>query len=392
MDGRVPVVPEALVREVVAALKIHAGTRRDDASTEGDLDRYARRVLPVLMACVYESRALTDFELGLVRSLDRSIVPVDAPMDLVRLHQPAPLAIQQFAMSQRHEARGWPRRVGAVFLAVTSQIRASIFADRLASLQAATRPTPTGSLLALLSSTDPPPSADELSAIGFLTAPAYVVAVARSGEGASDSGPARKLVEAMSRGTAGPYRVLTGDTAGGAVCLIPTSDRSLRPHAALARKIVAEHQMSGRVAVALSGPSPGAQGIAEAFRQASETVQLQSGAHERPDVMTFREAGPYLLLRANADLCVMEARPLERLAADEKDGEELIRTVDALISTGGNTVATARVLGIHRHTVYARAQKIERATGYSFDDPTDRFCLDMGVRARDLMRGVIRVR
>ncbi|ARF58008.1 PucR family transcriptional regulator [Streptomyces gilvosporeus] len=64
------------------------------------------------------------------------------------------------------------------------------------------------------------------------------------------------------------------------------------------------------------------------------------------------------------------------------NGEELIATLAAWLETGGAWDATSRRLGVHRHTVRNRLDKVMALTGRRLDDPDDRFDLWLAARIR----------
>lgn len=65
-------------------------------------------------------------------------------------------------------------------------------------------------------------------------------------------------------------------------------------------------------------------------------------------------------------------RFVDRVLGDllaSKDGRELLQTLRTFIAAGGVRDAVAAELGIHRHTVRARLQRIERLLGRDLGNP-----------------------
>ncbi|RAE64882.1 PucR family transcriptional regulator, partial [Burkholderia multivorans] len=65
-------------------------------------------------------------------------------------------------------------------------------------------------------------------------------------------------------------------------------------------------------------------------------------------------------------------RFVDRVLGDlisSKDGRELLLTLRSFIAAGGVRDAVATELGVHRHTVRARLQRIERLLGRDLADP-----------------------
>jgi purine catabolism regulator len=88
--------------------------------------------------------------------------------------------------------------------------------------------------------------------------------------------------------------------------------------------------------------------------------------------------------------------PGERLAAyadavlghlDASDrADELTRAVTVFLEHNGHWEAAAAALGVHRHTLRARIEAVEKLTGRRMASAQDRQELWLGLRARDLAR------
>ena len=66
--------------------------------------------------------------------------------------------------------------------------------------------------------------------------------------------------------------------------------------------------------------------------------------------------------------------------------DELIGAVTAFLEHNGHWEATAGALGVHRHTVRARIEAVEKLTGRRMESAQDRQELWLALRARDLAR------
>jgi len=120
------------------------------------------------------------------------------------------------------------------------------------------------------------------------------------------------------------------------------------------------------------------------LRQAQRGVQLakQHGGGVL-DVMTLASARLLLegvsteMLRSYADATL---RPVE--SAD--GGELLLRTLRAWLAACGVADAAAAAVGVHRHTLRHRLQRVEQLTGRRLDNSDDRGELWLAFEARDL--------
>ncbi|NEB78218.1 PucR family transcriptional regulator, partial [Streptomyces sp. SID14478] len=64
----------------------------------------------------------------------------------------------------------------------------------------------------------------------------------------------------------------------------------------------------------------------------------------------------------------------------------LALTLGTWLDSGSSWDETARLLGLHRHTVRNRLDKVARLTGRRLDDGDDRFDLWLALRARRAAR------
>jgi DNA-binding PucR family transcriptional regulator len=70
---------------------------------------------------------------------------------------------------------------------------------------------------------------------------------------------------------------------------------------------------------------------------------------------------------------------LDPLAHARGGPEPLLETLEAVFAAQGNQTAAARKLGISPRAVTYRLERIRRLTGFSPDDPTQRFTLETAV-------------
>jgi purine catabolism regulator len=68
------------------------------------------------------------------------------------------------------------------------------------------------------------------------------------------------------------------------------------------------------------------------------------------------------------------------LQLDERKSSELLKMLEIYLTSKDNVSEIARRLGLHRHTILYRLQRIEELTGCQLSDPHDRFALDLSMR------------
>jgi len=140
---------------------------------------------------------------------------------------------------------------------------------------------------------------------------------------------------------------------------------------------------SGRPAGIGIGVRPGAYAVSLRHARSALPESRVSGRHT--------QAGSLASSRM-----LLSGLPPQRLAAyadavlghlDASDrADELIGAVTAFLEHNGHWEATAGALGVHRHTVRARIEAVEKLTGRRMESAQDRHELWLALRARDLAR------
>ncbi len=127
-------------------------------------------------------------------------------------------------------------------------------------------------------------------------------------------------------------------------------------------------------------------GLARTYDEALYAVEARPG-DGTPAVATFRDLGSIQLLlsldeRGVELYCESMLGPLR--AHDARHGSALIESLAAYIEANGRWADAAAALGVHRHTLRYRIDKIEQLTGRSPADARDRLELWLALRAHDL--------
>lgn len=391
-----PTSADELADDLVAAYRreLWSVVPLEDPEVLDELRSVARRVAAALSPAISEHRLLTDTELAVVRRLDA--LPFArrlARHDLLRLHHVAPKAL--FRRLTTPPPRDIPdardriehyRRASAAVLGITSQIRTSLFESTLppATTEAADRTTGpmTAVLEELVSGWSDAPEATRKRALaaGFVLGPAHAVGAVDADSPELLRDIARKTAHALDEG---PYRPLTDLYDGRAVIVLPVKARDQGP---ALPSILEEVIHTDGVRAGVGRLQPELPGIRTSYEQSLRVLALLREAPALGPTMAFDDALPYLALRADPGLSLEVQSVVEPLVVyDQAEGTDLLGTLGAVLDNPGNLTDVSRTLHIHRHTLYNRAERIEKLTGRRLGHPDDRLLLELAVRASRLL-------
>lgn len=137
------------------------------------------------------------------------------------------------------------------------------------------------------------------------------------------------------------------------------------------------------------GPVPLDQ-IRHAYDRASVAAWVARVTTNGSGVLSWSDIGPWRLLARLAGRSVgdgdlkADLHPgLLRLLAEDRG--ELIATLEAYLTTGGDVRSTANMLHVHRSTLYYRIDRIAEITGANLRDGEARFELTLGLRVAALL-------
>lgn len=98
------------------------------------------------------------------------------------------------------------------------------------------------------------------------------------------------------------------------------------------------------------------------------------------DVASYRDLGSLELLLSLPD-AALEAF-VDRVLGPSADSPRLLESLAALLDTGCRWSEAAERLGVHRHTLRYRMERLREQTGRHPDDPEQRMELWLAVKAR----------
>ncbi|WP_399896435.1 PucR family transcriptional regulator [Streptomyces sp. BBFR51] len=121
-------------------------------------------------------------------------------------------------------------------------------------------------------------------------------------------------------------------------------------------------------------------GLATTLGEAADAARL---AAARPEVGHFLRAdrlGMAQLLLEWARTETFEPTARKLLAPLRELPGDLVNTLSAYLDSGGSLAETAAVLGVHRNTVTARTERVERILDVTLKDRDDRLALHLACR------------
>lgn len=132
--------------------------------------------------------------------------------------------------------------------------------------------------------------------------------------------------------------------------------------------------------------------VAGAVDQARYVLRLARRFGASGGVLLARDVGVQRLLAESMEDAVLSAFVAEQLGAliafDVQHAGDLVRTLDALIASGGRKSSTALALGIRRQSLYARLERIETLLGCRLDDPAHVQSLGLALTAWRMRTGL----
>jgi sugar diacid utilization regulator len=137
-----------------------------------------------------------------------------------------------------------------------------------------------------------------------------------------------------------------------------------------------------RFTLGLGTRQPGASGIAQSYREASEAAHVALGADTFGKPVAFEDVLLDSIVRSSPQANRLLAASLEPLREyDARRGASLIETLRAYFQTGFNLTRSAELLHVHPNTVVYRLRRVAELTGRDQQNPNDLLLLSLGVRA-----------
>ncbi|MGR6915706.1 PucR family transcriptional regulator [[Actinomadura] parvosata] len=139
-----------------------------------------------------------------------------------------------------------------------------------------------------------------------------------------------------------------------------------------------------RVGIGRAHRGPG--GVVTSYREAAQALELADGLRLTIDVVKAADLLVFpVLLRDRSAIEDLVNSVLSPLLEARGGHEPLLETLEAIFAAHGNQTAAARRLKVSPRAVTYRLERIRRLTGFSPDDPTQRFTLETAVLGARLL-------
>jgi len=247
------------------------------------------------------------------------------------------------------------------------------------------RPTPLGELLD--GNVEGFKATAREGAPSFPANPVFVVVVLKlaPGKQAPDMG-LPQLASRVAESLDAAHQPAIAIRRGEAAIVVPVSrDNSNRTLAQKVEDVLETSDPARSLVAGVGRLAPGLQGAHASYVQGGRAVGFAGTTDDIPHVLTDEDALPLALLVRDPQLGleVLQASigPLRRAG---RRFEVLLATLSAYVDTCGNMAETAKLLGIHRHTLSNRITRIESITGRKLDRAQDQLLLSLGLQAMKL--------
>ncbi|TES57903.1 PucR family transcriptional regulator [Halalkalibacterium halodurans] len=122
--------------------------------------------------------------------------------------------------------------------------------------------------------------------------------------------------------------------------------------------------------------------VSESFHQAEKVIELKGEfAYELDKVYYFHELGFYRIIVDSVP--ILESETVQTLAAyDQKQGTELLQTLEAFLDVDERNQAAAALLHVHPNTLNYRMKRIYELTGLDVKNMKDKVSLYLELKLR----------
>lgn len=227
--------------------------------------------------------------------------------------------------------------------------------------------------------------AERAQRFGLRLAGVHAVAVAVGAEAYDDVHRTVRRIERDLLGRFGPRDVLLSTKEGRLVCIAASSDRDVLEHfARLAENPGAGYPAAQRVAVGRE--HSGAGGVVRSYEEAlgaldlAEQLGLEDVRLSAADLLVFP-----VLLRDRGAMADLVRTVLGPLTKARGGAGPLLETLSVCASAGYVNAEAARRLGVSVRTLSYRLERIRTLTGYSPNQPLQRFTLEAAVMGARLL-------
>jgi sugar diacid utilization regulator len=225
--------------------------------------------------------------------------------------------------------------------------------------------------------------AERAERYGLRLAGSHRVVVVSATDPFVDGGPITRRIESALRQPPATGDVLVTTKDGLLVCVAPGTPR---PVAEFVHRVVEALAPDASARVGVGRPHPGPGGAVRSLEQArnaldiGQRLQLPGPVYLASDLLVYQ-----VLARDRAALADLVEDVLEPLRTARTGPAALLDTVSAYFAAGGVATIAARDLHVGVRTVTYRLNRLKTLTGYSVDDPQQRFTLQVAVLGARLL-------
>ncbi len=172
------------------------------------------------------------------------------------------------------------------------------------------------------------------------------------------------------------------------LCMIPvaTAARTRELMEQLRERLVADYP---KLLIAVGTQAPNLSEWRRSVEEAEQALLLGRQLFGTGRVLAFSDLGVYRLLvrlRETPELWAFYRETLSKLADyDQRQGADLIKTLDAYFNHLGNLRATSEALHVHRNTLLYRLERIKEISGMDLDNAEEHFALWLALRAHRVL-------
>ncbi|GGK88787.1 hypothetical protein Ppa06_54660 [Planomonospora parontospora subsp. parontospora] len=200
--------------------------------------------------------------------------------------------------------------------------------------------------------------------------------------GLRDSDPVARRIEEALVARFGSHNVLVAVRDGLLVCVAPGSLSAATGE--FTHHVRQAFEPGWCVGVGRAHRGPG--GVVASYREAGNAIELGDRLGLRAPVLKAADLLVFpVLLRDREAIDDLVTTVLSPLLEARGGPEPLLDTLEAVFAVQGNQAAAARRLGVSTRAVTYRLERIRRLTGFSPDDPTQRFTLETAVLGARLL-------
>jgi DNA-binding PucR family transcriptional regulator len=227
--------------------------------------------------------------------------------------------------------------------------------------------------------------AERAQRFGLRLAGVHTVAVAEGAEQYDDVHRTVRRIERELLGRFGPRDVLLSTKEGRLVCIAASSDRDVLEHfVRLAENPGSDYPAARRIAVGRE--HSGAGGVVRSYEEALGSLELADGLALDGVRLNASELLVFpVLLRDRGAMADLVRTVLGPLTKARGGAEPLLETLTVCAAAGYVNAEAARRLGLSVRTLSYRLERIRTLTGYTPNEPLQRFTLEAAVMGARLL-------